>query len=82
MQCKSFVFVVNHACGYIEKKKRNKYLFFVDSVNENKEILKRYADVWDGIKNQIKTINSGKENNYEKYYTKIKFNSDDDLELN
>ena len=28
----------------------NKYLIF-DSVNENKEVLKKYADVWDGIKN-------------------------------
>ena len=40
---------------------------------------KKYNDVWDGIKNEIKTINRGKENHYEKYYMKIKFNSDDYL---
>ena len=40
--------LINHASGYIEKKKGNKYLIFDDSVNENK------ADVWDGIKNEIK----------------------------
>ena len=34
------------------------------------------------MKNEIKTINGGKENNYEKDYMKFKFNSDDDLPLN
>ena len=36
----------------------------------------------DGIKNEIKTMNGGKENDYEKNHMKIKFNSDDDLPLN
>ena len=40
---------INHASGYIEEKNGNKYLTF-DSVDENKEVLKKYADVWDGIK--------------------------------
>ena len=44
--------------------------------------LKKYADVWDRIKNEIKPINGDKENNYGKYYMKIKFNSDNDLPLN
>ena len=57
-------------------------MIFDDSVNENKGLLKKYADVWDGIKNEIRTINGGKENDYEKNYMKIKFNSDDDLPLN
>ena len=65
--------LVNHASGYIEEKNGNKYLIFDDSVNENKELLKKYADVWDGIKYKIKTINGGKENDYGKDYTKIKF---------
>ena len=52
------------------------------SVNANKTLLKRYADVWDGIKNEIKAINGGEENNYGKDYMKIKFNSGDDLPLN
>ena len=56
-------------------------MIFDDSVNENKVLLKEYADVWDRIKNEIKTINGGEENNYEKDYMKIKFNSDDDLPL-
>ena len=73
--------LVNHASGYIEEKNGNKYLIF-DSVDENKEVLKKYADVWDGIKNKIKAINGDKENDYEKDYMKIKFNSDDNLPLN
>ena len=73
--------LVNHASGYIEEKNGNKYLIF-DSVDENKEVLKKYADVWDGIKNKIKAINGGKENDYGKDYMKIKFNSDNNLQLN
>ena len=61
-----------------KKKNENKCLIF-DSVDEKKEVLKKYGDVWDGIKNKIKAINGDKENDYEKYYMKIKFNSDDDL---
>ena len=53
---------VNHTSEYIEEKKERKYLVFDNSVNENKELLKKYADAWDGIKNEIKTINGGKEN--------------------
>ena len=74
--------LVNHASGYIEEKNGNKYLIFDDFANENKGLLKEYADVWDGIKNEIKAINGGKENDYGKDYMKIKFNSGDDLPLN
>ena len=45
----------------LNKKNGNKYLIFDDSVNENKGLVKNYADVWDGIKNEIKAINGGKE---------------------
>ena len=69
---------INHASGYIEEKNGNKYLIF-DSVDKNKEVLKKYAGVWDGIKNKIKAISGGKETDYGKDYMKIKLNSDDDL---
>ena len=72
--------LVNHANGYIEEKGVNKYLIF-DSTDENKELLKKYNDVWNGIKNKIEEVSSG-ECDYEKDYMKIKFNSDDDLPLN
>ena len=57
----------------------NKYFVF-DSADENKELLKKYNDIWDGIRDKIKEIASV-ECDYEKDYVKIKFNSDDDLPL-
>ena len=67
----------DHAYGYIEEKVVNKYLIF-DSTDENKELLKKYNDVWSRIKNKIEEVSSG-ERDYEKDYMNIKFNSDDDL---
>ena len=72
---------INHANRYIEKENGNKYSVF-DSTDENKELLKKYTDVWDEIKNEMKTINGDKENDYGKDYKKIEFISDDDLPLN
>ena len=71
--------IVNHANRYIERKNGNKYLIFDDFVNENKGLLKKYTDVWDGTESEIKAINGGEEINYGKDYMKIKFNSDNDL---
>ena len=51
-----------------------------DSTDENKGLLKKYNDVWNGIKNKIKEV-SDSECDYEKDYMKIKFNSDDNLPL-
>ena len=62
------------------RKNENKCLIF-DSTDESKELLKKYSDVWSGIKNKIEAISSG-ECDYEKDDMKIKFNSDDDLPLN
>ena len=72
--------LIDHASGYIEGKGVNKYLVF-DSTDKNKELLKKYNDVFNGIRNKIKKI-SGDECDYEKDYMKIKFNSDDNLPLN
>ena len=72
--------LINHANGYIEKKGVNKYLIF-DSTDENKELLKKYNDVYSGIKNKIEEVSNGKYD-YKKDYMKITFNSDDDLPLN
>ena len=71
---------ISHESGYIEEKGVNKYLIF-DSIDENKKLLKKYSDVFNGIRSKIKKI-SGDECDYEKDYMKIKFNSDDDLPLN
>ena len=44
---------ITYAKGYIGEKSGNKYLTF-HSVDENKEVSKKYVDAWDGIKNKIK----------------------------
>ena len=49
--------------------------------DENKELLKKYSDVFNGTINKIKII-SDDQRDYEKDYMKIKFNSDDDLPSN
>ena len=64
----------------MKKKGINKYLVF-DSTDENKELLKKHNDVWNGIKNKIKEVDDT-ECDYEKDYMKIRFNSDDNLPLN
>ena len=69
-----------HANGYIEEIDENEYLAF-DSIDENKELLKKQNDVFNGIRGKIKEVNSD-ECDYEKAYMKIKFYSDDNLPLN
>ena len=44
--------LVNHASEYIKEKNGNIYLIFHNSIDQNKELLKKYADVWDGNKNE------------------------------
>ena len=51
------------------------------SVNENRELLKKHNNVFSGIIDKIKKL-SNDECDYEKDYMKIKFNSDDNLQLN
>ena len=73
--------------GYIEcnsvecEKNGNKYLVF-DCTHENKEVLKKYRELGDGIKNEIETISGGKKGEYGKDFMKIKFDTDDDLPSN
>ena len=44
--------IIDHAGGNIGEKSVNKYLVF-DSTDENKELLKKYNDVFNGIRNKI-----------------------------
>ena len=53
----------------IVNKSVNKYLIF-DSTDENKELLKKYNDVWSRIKNKIEAVSSG-ECEYEKIRRKL-----------
>ena len=68
-------------CNSAEEQNRSKYLVF-DSADENKEVLKKYQELWDGIKNEIETISGGKKGEYGEDIMKTKFNTDDNLPLN
>ena len=73
--------MIGEVDGYIQENHGNKYLSFA-STEKNKEVLEKYAKLWDEIKYHIQTTNAGKSGEYVKNYMKIKFNSDDDLSLN
>ena len=67
--------------GFIDEKNGNKYLN-ITLTNINNDVLINYAEVWSGIKDQIKKINNDSISEYDKDYMKIKFDSDDNLPLN
>ena len=51
--------IIGKVDGHIKENNRNKYLVF-DSTDENKKIFKKYRELWDGIKNEIETMDVGK----------------------
>ena len=73
--------IIGKLDDHIEKKNESKYLVF-DSTDENKEVLKKYTELWGAIKNKIETINGSKKGEYDKDFMKIKVNTDDRLPLN
>ena len=73
--------IIGKVDGHIEEKNGSKYLVF-DSTDENKEVLKKYTELWDEITNKIETVNGGKKVEYGKDFMKIKFNTDNNLLLN
>ena len=73
--------IIGKVDGFIEEKNGSKYLVF-DFTDKNKEVLAKYTELWDGIKNEIETINGGKEGEYGKDFMKIKFDTDYNLPLN
>ena len=72
----------------IEEKEGRKYSKIKENISltdGNSEVLKKYAELWSGIKGQIIKLNNGKlgkDWKLGKDYMKIKFDSDDDLPLN
>ena len=73
--------IIGKVDGHIEEKNGSKYLVF-DSTDENKEVLKKYTELSNGIENETKTINGGKKGDYGKVFMKIKLDTDDNLPLN
>ena len=70
--------MINRIDGFIEEKNGDKYLN-ISSAGKNVEVLKKNSEVEGVIRDCIEKIN---EEEYEKDYIKIKFDSDDDIPLN
>ena len=73
--------MINEMISHFEEKNRNKYLV-LDNLDENQEALKKYEEVWEGIKKEIGTIKSDEKIEYGKDFLKIRFEFNDDLPLN
>ena len=50
--------MINEMIGCFEEKNENAFLV-LDDVDENKEVSKKYEEVWVGVKKEIETINGG-----------------------
>ena len=66
---------IAHASGYIEsnsieEKNGNKYLV-LDDIDENKEVLKKYEEVWEGIEKKLKLLMVAKKLNMGKILKKL-----------
>ena len=57
--------MIDKMIGHFEEKNENKYLV-LDEIDENKEVLNKYKEVWEGIKKEIETINGGEKIEYGK----------------
>ena len=73
--------IIGKADGYIEENNGKKYLVFTFT-DGNKKALVKFTKFWDGIKPLIEAIREGKKGEHEKDFSKIKFNSEDNLPLN
>ena len=62
--------MINEMICHFEEKNGNKYLV-LDDVDEHKEVLKKYEEVWEGIKKEIETINGGEKIEYGKDLKKL-----------
>ena len=73
--------MIDEMIRHFEEKNENKYLV-LDDEDQNKEVSKKYEEVWESVKKEIETINGGKKVEYGNDFKKIRFESNDDLPLN
>ena len=72
--------MINRIKGHLEEVDGDKYLIIS---SENGDIMQKYQDVFDGIKEIIKKIyDYSQPIKYDDNYMKIKFNTDDNISLN
>ena len=66
--------IISSATGYFKEKNGEKYLIL--------DLTEKYEEVFSRILSEIKTLNGRKELFYEKNYSRIVINTDDNLPLN
>ena len=72
--------MINRIKGHFEEVDGDKYLIIS---SENGDVMQKYQEVFDGIKEIIKKVNDyGQPIKYNDNYMKIKFNTDDNIPLN
>ena len=72
--------MINKIKGHFEEVDGDKYLIIT---SENGDIMQKYQEAFDGIKEIIKKINDYDQPiKYDDNYMKIKFNTDDNIPLN
>ena len=57
--------IINEMIGDFDEKIENKYLV-LDDIDKNKEVLKKYEEVCEGIRKEFETINGGEKIEYRK----------------
>ena len=57
-------------CNSTEEKNENKYLV-LDEIDENKEVLNKYKEVWEGIKKNMKLLIVAKKFSMGKIFKKL-----------
>ena len=65
--------MINESIGHLEEKNKSMYLV-LDEIDENKEVLNKHEEVWEGIKKEIEKNNGGEKIEYKKYFKKLGLN--------
>ena len=62
--------MINQMIGHFDEKNENKYLV-LDEIDENKAVLNKYKEVWEGIKKKLKLLMVAKKLNIKKIFKKL-----------
>ena len=89
---KDYKEIDNYYIGYVAVKKiancnninsvNPSYVMINEMMVKNKEVSKKYEEVWKGVKKEIETITGRKKVEYGKDFKTISFESNNDLPLN
>ena len=62
--------MIHEMIGHFEEKNESKYLV-LDNIDENKEVLKKYEDILEGIKKKLKPLKVAKKMNMGNIFLKL-----------